>query len=75
MKNDLKFLAAIFDKRAIKLPAHVLQKVRSYLTGAEKPSKETLDKLALFAGFQSWEDFQDALHGKDDGSINYEGKH
>ena len=29
-----------------------------------KPDKKTLDRLSLLAGFQSWEDFQDALHGK-----------
>ena len=29
-----------------------------------KPDKKTLDRLSLLAGFQSWEDFQDALHGE-----------
>ena len=29
-----------------------------------KPDKKTLDRLSLFAGFQSWEDFQNALHGE-----------
>ena len=28
-----------------------------------KPDKKTLDRLSLFVGFQSWEDFQNALHG------------
>ena len=28
-----------------------------------KPDKKTLDRLSLLAGFQSWEDFQNALHG------------
>lgn len=28
--------------------------------------------MALLAGYQSWEDFQDALHGDDDGQTNYE---
>ena len=35
-------------------------------------SPEALDKLALFAGFQSWKDFQEALRGQDDGETNYE---
>ena len=30
----------------------------------KKPDKKTLDRLALLAGFQSWDDFQHALHGE-----------
>ena len=33
---------------------------------------QTLDKLALLAGFQSWDDFQGALHGTEDGLVNYD---
>ena len=29
-----------------------------------KPDKKTLDRLSLLAGFQSWEEFQNALHGE-----------
>jgi hypothetical protein len=29
-----------------------------------KPDRKTLDHLSLLAGFQSWEDFQKALHGE-----------
>jgi hypothetical protein len=29
-----------------------------------KPDEKTLDRLSLLAGFQSWEDFQNALHGE-----------
>ena len=43
-----------------------------YIKGKEKPSKETLDKLALFAGFQNWKDFQKTLHGETYAEINYE---
>jgi len=49
-----------------------LKKVWTYVTGAEKPSTDVLDKLALFVGFQSWKDFQNALHGDDDGQTNYD---
>ena len=28
-----------------------------------KPDAKTLDRLSLLAGFQSWEEFQKALHG------------
>lgn len=37
-------------------------------------SPKAKDRLALFAGFQSWNDFRDALHGDDDGRMNYESK-
>lgn len=30
---------------------------------ARRPSPETLDRLALLAGFQDWEQFRRELHG------------
>ena len=36
-----------------------------------KPNKKTLDRLSLLAGFQSWESFQEALHGEADAKTNY----
>ena len=51
--------------------AKVLHKVWDILKGKEKPSVQTLNRLALLAGFQSWADFQGALHGTDDGLVNY----
>jgi len=38
-----------------------------------KPNQKTLDRLSMLAGFQSWENFQEALHGDADGSTNFEG--
>lgn len=32
----------------------------------EKPSKEALDRLAIFAGFQDWESFRQQLHESPD---------
>ena len=32
----------------------------------ERPSKEALDRLALFVGFQDWESFRKELHEGDD---------
>jgi len=61
MKHDLALLAHEVEK-----------KIKGYVKGKEKPSRETLDKLALFVGYQSWEDFHEALHGEDDGRLNYE---
>lgn len=51
-----------------------LMHIKDCLQGKEKPSKETLDKLALFVGFQNWEAFKDALHGDADASTNYQEK-
>ena len=28
-----------------------------------KPDRKMLDRLSMLAGFQSWDSFQDALHG------------
>ena len=49
-----------------------LKKVKTYLAGREKPSRETLDRISLFVGFQDWDSFQKALHGEADGLSNYE---
>ncbi|MBQ8158732.1 MAG: hypothetical protein IJ081_06920 [Prevotella sp.] len=37
-----------------------------------KPNKKTLDRLSLLVGFQSWDSFQEALHGEADAETNYE---
>ena len=42
------------------------------MSGKEKPTKETLNKLALFVGYQSWDDFHEALDGEDDGNLSYD---
>lgn len=70
MKQDLKVLAEHIEKKVGK--AHVFYKMWDVLKGKEKPSRQTLDKLALLAGFQSWDDFQGALHGTEDGLVNYD---
>ncbi len=36
-----------------------------------KPDRKTLDRLSLFAGFQDWDSFQDALHGDASADENY----
>lgn len=48
-----------------------LKKVLNYLHGIEKPKKETLDKLALFVGFQDWESFRRTLNGEAGADENY----
>lgn len=37
----------------------------------EKPSRRTLDRLALLAGFQDWDDLRTALRGTNDAGLNY----
>jgi hypothetical protein len=37
-----------------------------------KPNKKTLDRLSMLAGFQSWDSFQEALHGEADAKTNFE---
>lgn len=72
MKRDLKLLTLSAEKRMGKKVADDIRKMWGLLSGKEKPSKELLNRMALLAGYQSWEDFQDALHGDDDGQTNYE---
>ena len=49
-----------------------LKKVKKYVAGYEKPSRETLDRISLFVGFQDWDSFQKAIHGEAGGLSNYE---
>lgn len=58
----------------INLEAKSLHKLWGNIQTKEKPSKKTLDRLALFAGFQTWEDLLTAIHGNCDGQLNYEDK-
>lgn len=69
MKQDLKVLAETLEKKLGK--TNVLHKMWEMVKGKEKLSPQMLNKLALLAGFQSWEDFQGALHGTEDGLVNY----
>ena len=49
-----------------------LSRIWKMLAGKGSLSAEAKDRLALLAGFQSWDDFKDALHGNADAQINYE---
>ena len=59
--------------RSIHLAPHSLRRLWKWVSAAkpEKPSQRTLDRLALFAGFQDWKDLQKALHGTNDAALNY----
>lgn len=66
-----KLASLLAVKHHLKVSAQGLYKVWAYMSGKEKPTRETLDKLALFVGYQSWDDFREALHGDDDGELSY----
>ena len=58
----------------INLESKSLHKLWGYIQTKEKPSKKTLDRLALVAGFHTWQDLLKAIHGNCDGQLNYEDK-
>ena len=70
--SDLERLSDRLALYHIHLGSASLKKLISYFKGIEKPSKKTLDRLALFAGFQNWKDLSAALHGENDAKLNYE---
>ena len=72
MATDFEKLAFAFARQHVTLHPTALKRLWMQLSGAEKPSVEILDKVALFVGFQSWKAFKDALHGNGDGHSNYE---
>ena len=69
---DFEKVSAKLTKYHIHLNSKSLKKLWGYLASKEKPSKKALDRMALFAGFQSWKDFQKAIHGENDGQLNYD---
>jgi hypothetical protein len=75
ISSDFEKLAkVIYTKCEEHLSPAALKHLWSCMTGAERPTKETLDKLSLFVGFQDWHSFQDALHGDNDAQVNFEGE-
>lgn len=72
LSADLERLSNKLAAHHIHLGTNSLKRLKGYFTGKEKPSKKTLDRLALFAGFQNWHDLSKALHGENDAKLNYE---
>ena len=52
----LKKLFDTVEHELERIPQKVraLDKLRLYITGKEKPSRETLDRISLLVGFQDW---------------------
>lgn len=59
--NDFERMSLFFSQHHINLKSSSLKKIWHYLSGVEKPSHETLDRLALFAGFQDWESLKNTF--------------
>lgn len=79
MKQEPQQLSADLDQVSVALSRHhinlskaSLRRLWDVLAGRRKPSVNTLDRLALFAGFQDWHDLRSALRGDVDASVNYE---
>ena len=61
MQANGAFRIIVMEKKRIAL-RKLLEAVEKELL--HKPDRKTLDRLSLLAGFQSWKDFQNALHGE-----------
>lgn len=68
--HDLDSLKEI-ERHHIHLSVSSLRKLMELVTGKRKLSQSAKDRLALFAGFQTWDDLDEALHGDADGDENY----
>ncbi|MCI6671369.1 MAG: hypothetical protein SOZ07_03835 [Prevotella sp.] len=68
---DLEKVSQRLKKHKINLEVKSLKRIYGYFVGKEKPTKKTLDRIALFAGFQNWKDLQTAIHGDSDAQLNY----
>ena len=53
--NDFEKISKFFSHYHVNLAPSSLRKLWNYLLEVEKPSRQTLDRLSLFAGFQDWE--------------------
>ena len=71
IERDLDSLSHKLLRHHINLSASSLKKLMEIVTGKRKLSKGALNRIALFAGFQSWQDLDDAIHGNADASVNY----
>lgn len=73
LSADFERLSKRLEQQSIHLAPKSLRRLFLWLSNAkrERPSERTLNRLALFAGFQSWKDLHKALHGTNDAALNY----
>lgn len=68
---DFEHLSKVFRYHHVNLSKRSLRKLWEVAQNPHPLSPETRNRLALLAGFQSWDDLQDTLHGETDASVNY----
>lgn len=68
---DFEHLSKVFRYHHVNLSKRSLRKLWEVAQNRHPLSPETRNRLALLAGFQSWDDLQDTLHGETDASVNY----
>ena len=71
VRREMNMIASKFDKLDIHLSMKSIRRIWDKSLSMEKPSKKTLDRLALLAGFQNWADLNKALHGDNSGDLNF----
>jgi hypothetical protein len=69
--HDFEGLSRKLERHHINLSGTSLRKLMELVTGKRKLSLAAKNRLALFAGFQTWNDLDEALHGEADGDENY----
>ncbi len=72
VKVDFEKASHRLAKHNVDLSSHSLKKLWELVTGKRHLSIEARNRLALFAGFQTWDDLMNTVHGDTDASINYE---
>lgn len=70
---DFDHLSEKLRLHHVNLHSQSLARLWRYVHTPERPKRKTLDRLALFAGFQSWSDLQTALLGEGGAQLNYAG--
>lgn len=70
--SDFEQLSAKLVRHHVNLSGASLKKLWQLVTGKRKLSLAAKNRLALFAGFQSWNDLDEALHGDADANKNFE---
>lgn len=71
VSHDFGKISARLHRYNINLKDRSLRRIWRMLTMKERLPEASLNRLALFAGFQSWHDLQKALHGDSDAQLNY----
>lgn len=70
MKSELSALLKGLENGIVK---HVdARKLWRLLSSGRKPSAKTLDRLALLAGFQNWQEMRENMRGESDAAFSFE---